>query len=311
MEWIERSDAFLQADAWLHDILVRLRNGDVEADMSALYQGLHLLRRKCDREEWHVFCLESTRSHPLRELLHHCPYSRHGYERPRGYAGDAELIDYVYAQRATAATPLGQSIYQFLYQQTGPQSVRERRLILAKEIDTIADRVRKPQVLSIACGHLREAELSCAVRERRVGRFLAVDQDQSSLEEVARQHPGGIVQPVCHDVRSIVRGRTVYEPQDLIYSAGLYDYLSQNVAQRLTHRLFKMLKPGGRLVIANFALSTPDAGYLEAFMDWWLVYRDEEQMRDLAAEIDPAQVGRLNMFRDSVGHVIYLELERR
>jgi hypothetical protein len=138
-----------------------------------------------------------------------------------------------------------------------------------------------------------------------------MDQDTSSLEEVARQHPGGLVHPVCDNVRSIVLGRSVFEPQDLIYSAGLYDYLSQNVAQRLTRRLFEMLRPGGRLVIANFALSTPDAGYLEAFMDWWLVYRDEAQMRDLAAEIDPAQVSHMNLFRDSVGHVIYLELERR
>ena len=311
MEWIERSDAFLQADVWLHEILARLKGGDVHADMSALYQGLHLLRRKCDREEWHVFCLESTRSHPLRELLHLCPYSRHGYERPRGYAGDAELIDYVYAPRATAASPLGRSIYEFLYQQTGPQSVRERRLILAREIDTIAERVKKPRVLSIACGHLREAELSQAVAERRVGRFLAVDQDSASLEEVARQHPGGIVQPVCDNVRSIVLGRSVFEPQNLIYTAGLYDYLSQNVAQRLTHRMFDMLAPGGRLVIANFALSTPDAGYLEAFMDWWLVYRDEAQMRGLTDGIAPEQVGMVNLFRDSVGHVIYLELERR
>ncbi|ATB43293.1 hypothetical protein CYFUS_008773 [Cystobacter fuscus] len=310
MEWVERSDAFLQADVWLHDIVTRLQRGDVEANMFALYQGLHLLRRKCDREEWHVFCLESTRAHPLRGLLHLCPYSRHSYERPRGYAGDADLIDYVYSQRQTGAPPIGQSIYRFLYQQTGPQCVRERRMILAREIDTIAERVHQPRVLSIACGHLREAEVSRAVAERRVGQFLAMDQDTSSLEEVARQHPGGLVRPVCDNVRSIILGRSVFEPQDLIYSAGLYDYLSQNVAQRLTRRLFEMLRPGGRLVIANFALSTPDAGYLEAFMDWWLVYRDEEQMRDLAAEIEPAQVSRINLFRDSVGHVIYLELER-
>ena len=310
MDWVERSDAFLKADAWLNDILERLRAGRVE-DLAALYEGLHWLRRKCDREEWHVFCLESTRAHPLRELLHLCPYSRHGYERPRGYAGDAELIDYVYTERDTAAPPLGQAIYRFLYQQTGPRSVRERRQILAREIDTIANRVRLPRVLSIACGHLREAELSSAVAERRLERFLAVDQDPASLEEVTRQHAGGVVVPVQDTVRSIVLGRTTFEPQDLIYTAGLYDYLSQNTAQRLTQRLFGMLRPGGRLVIANFAQSTPDAGYLEAFMDWWLVYRDEAQMRGLTDGIAPEQVGMVNLFRDSVGHVIYLELERR
>lgn len=311
MDWVERSDAFLRTDAWLEQLHQRIAQGDVHTHMAELYQGLYHLRRKCDREEWHVFCLESTRAHPLRELLHQCPYSRHSFARPRGYAGDADLIDYVYSRRETSAPTLGQDIYRFLYEQPGPRSVRERRSILAREIDTIAERVSRPRILSVACGHLREAELSRALAEGRVGSFLAVDQDKESLAEVARQHPGGAVQPVCDTVRSIILGRSRFPGQDLIYSAGLYDYLAGGTAQRLTRRLFDMLRPGGRLVLANFALSTPDAGYLEAFMDWWLVYRDEEEMRGLTAEIDPKQLASVNMFRDSVGHVIYLELERR
>ncbi len=311
IDWVERSDAFLRTDEWLDDLHRRMLQGDVQTHMAELYQGLYHLRRKCDREEWHVFCLESTRSHRLRELLHQCPYSRHSYLRPRGYAGDADLIDYVYSERRTGAPPLGQDIYRFLYQQPGPRCVRERRMILAREIDAVAERVRRPKILSVACGHLREAEQSRAVAERRVGTFLAVDQDKESLAEVERQHTGGVVTPVCDTVRSIILGRSTFKGQDLIYSAGLYDYLSSCTAQRLTRQLFGMLRPGGRLVLGNFASSTPDAGYLEAFMDWWLVYRDEAEMRALSAEIDPAQIASVNMFRDSVGHVIYLELERR
>ena len=279
--------------------------------MAELYAGLYHLRRKCDREEWHVFCLESTRSHKLRELLHQCPYSAHSYARPRGYAGDADLIDYVYSERHMGSSPLGQDIYRFLYEQPGPRCVRERRMILAREIDEVAERVRRPKILSVACGHLREAEQSRAVARRQVGMFLAVDQDEQSLAEVARQHPGGAVTPVCDTVRSIILGRSAFKGQDLIYSAGLYDYLSSCTAQRLTRQLFGMLRPGGRLVVANFASSTPDAGYLEAFMDWWLVYRDEAEMEGLTREIAPKELARVNMFRDSVGHVIYLELERR
>jgi SAM-dependent methyltransferase len=311
MEWVERSDAFLLADSWLKDLHQRLGKGEVEASMEALYQGLHVLRRRCDREEWHMFCLEALRSHPLRELLQQCPYSRHSYARPRGYAGDAELIDYAYSERATTASPLGKAIYHFLYRQSGPQSVRERRMILAREIDAVAARVRAPRVLSVACGHLREAEQSRAVARRHVGEFIAFDQDELSLAEVARQHPGGLVRPVCDTVRSIVLGRSTFKNLDLIYSAGLYDYLSTCTAQRLTRQLFGMLRPGGRLVVANFAPNTLDAGYLEAFMDWWLVYRDEDQMRTLTAEIEPARIASQNMFRDSVGNVIYLSLERR
>jgi extracellular factor (EF) 3-hydroxypalmitic acid methyl ester biosynthesis protein len=312
MAWVDWSDAFVRADSWLDEIHQRLRDGQVADGMAALYAGLHFLRRKWDREEWHLFCLESTRAHPIRELLHQCPYSRHSFLRPRGYAGDADLIDFVYSERSADASPLGQSIYHFLYAQPGPQSVRERRIILSEEIDAAAERVHHPRILSVACGHLREAEHSRAVAERRVGELIAFDQDNLSLAEVTRQHPGGgPVHPVCDTVRSIVLGRRVFRDQDLVYSAGLYDYLNQSTAQRLTRQLFNMLRSGGRLVVANFAHNTPDAGYLEAFMDWWLVYRDEEQMRGLTAEIDPSQIASLSMRRDSVGNVIYLTLERR
>ncbi|MGZ3461826.1 MAG: class I SAM-dependent methyltransferase family protein, partial [Archangium sp.] len=175
MDWVDWSDAFERTDSWLDSIYQRLRDGEVSASMDTLYRGLDILRRKWDREEWHLFCLESTRAHPLRELLHQCPYSRHSSERPRGYAGDADLIDYVYAERPTDASPLGKAIYHFLYAQPGPQSVRERRQILAREIDAVAERVRLPRILSVACGHLREAEQARAVAERRIGEFIAVD----------------------------------------------------------------------------------------------------------------------------------------
>ncbi len=311
MEWADWSDACERTESWLNDIYQRLRAGAVEASMEALYQGLHLLHRRWDREEWREFCLEVARLHRLRELLHQCPYSHYAFERPRGYAGDAVLIDHVYSLRETASSPLGRAIYHFLYEQPGPRSVRERRVLLGREIDAVAAEVPRPRILSVACGHMREVELSQAVAERRIGEIIAFDQDVLSLEEVRRMNPGDFVRPVCDTVRSIVLGRHVFQGMDLIYSAGLYDYLSECIARRLTRQLFGMLRSGGRLMVANFATSTPDAGYLEAFMDWWLVYRDEQQMQALTSEIEPGEIARLHMFRDSVSNVIYMELTRR
>jgi hypothetical protein len=181
--------------------------------------------------------------------------------------------------------------------------VRERRVLLAREIDTVASQVDQPRILSVACGHLREAELSHAVKEHRVGEFIAFDQDPMSLAEVARQHPETAIRPVAGSVRALLMGRTVFGHLDLAYSAGLYDYLSDNTARRLTQLLFDMLNPGGRLLVANFA-TCPEAGYLEAFMDWWLIYRDEDQMQALTLDNDPTQLACWRMFRDSENNVI-------
>ncbi len=45
---------------------------------------------------------------------------------------------------------------------------------------------------------------------------------------------------------------------DLLYSAGLFDYFSDPVAQMAAKALFKCLKPGGQLIIGNFNLTTPN-----------------------------------------------------
>ncbi|HVG61849.1 MAG TPA: class I SAM-dependent methyltransferase [Hyalangium sp.] len=312
-DWASQSEMLGQATSWLDAIYRQLTHGgDVQAGMLTLHHGLFHLRRQWIRKEWRRFCLEIARVHPLRELLHQCPFTRHGYERPRGYAGDAALIDYLYADRLDGESHVqpGAHIYRFMYQQPSPRSVRERRVLLAREIDTVASQVHQPRLLSVACGHLREAELSYAVKEHRVGEFIAFDQDPMSLAEVARQHPETAIRPVCGSVRSLLMGRTVFGHLDLAYSAGLYDYLSDNTARRLTQLLFDMLNPGGRLLVANFA-TCPEAGYLEAFMDWWLIYRDEDQMQALTLDIDPRQLASWRMCRDSEENVIYLELTRR
>ncbi|MDY7227245.1 class I SAM-dependent methyltransferase [Hyalangium rubrum] len=280
--------------------------------MLLLHHGLFHMRNQWNRKEWRRFCLEVARVHPLRELLHQCPFTRHGYERPRGYAGDAALIDYLYAERIEEELHLhpGTNIYRFMYQQPSPRSVRERRVLLAQEIDKVASQVHMPRILSVACGHLRESELARSVKEHHIGEFIAFDQDPMSLAEVSRQHPENAIRPVCGSVRALLTGRALFGHLDLAYSAGLYDYLSDNTARRLTQILFNMLNPGGRLLVANFA-TCPEAGYLEAFMDWWLIYRDEDQMQALTLDIDPLQLASTNMFRDTEKNVIYLELTRR
>jgi hypothetical protein len=63
---------------------------------------------------------------------------------------------------------------------------------------------------------------------------------------------------------------------------GSYDYLNDKVATRLLQALFGLLKKGGKIWIANFLPDIPDRAFMESIMDWWLVYRTPEQMRQLA-----------------------------
>jgi hypothetical protein len=94
---------------------------------------------------------------------------------------------------------------------------------------------------------------------------------------------------------------------DFIYAAGFYDYLDDAGGRRLLRALARMIQPGGRILIANLLPGASGACYLEAAMDWWLVFRQPEELLSLAEDL-PASVSR-QVFRDSLDHLAYLELE--
>ena len=78
-------------------------------------------------------------------------------------------------------SPLGGMLYGYEFDSPCFQSVRTRRAILAREIDSVAAAGRTPRVLSVASGHLREIEWSRAARAGAVA-ITAIDQDRDSLD---------------------------------------------------------------------------------------------------------------------------------
>ena len=145
------------------------------------------------------------------------------------------------------------------------------------------------------------------------------EQDKNALAHAFRRltpsvdarFPGRVRLVFLHDsIKRLLRDGSLFGPFgkfDLIYSAGLYDYLPDGLARRLTARLLQMLRPSGRLVIANFVPGGSGRGYMELFMDWTLVLRNEAAMRDLSFAAGAAQV---NTFHDPHRNVVYVEVER-
>jgi hypothetical protein len=146
------------------------------------------------------------------------------------------------------------------------------------------------------------------VNERQFSDFYALDHDEESLAVVEREQRADGITPIAGSVRSLLSGKTVFEDLDFVYAMGLYDYLEDNVATALTAKLFSMLRFGGQLLVANFAPNHHDIGYMEAAMDWWLIYRDEEHMRHLASGIQAPY--ELKAFRDIPGNLVFLELTK-
>lgn len=290
-----------------------LTAGQVRAGMDLLMDRLSRLRRAHGAEEWEaVFQGEAIR-HPISRLIWQDPFTDHSFRKPRGYPGDAALLDYIYGRTGIpeGTSAMGEAIFQVNRDRQAPRSVRSRAQILARAIDETAERFNAPRILSIACGHLREAEMSSAVMEGRVGELIALDQDPLSLAEVEQSYGVKGVRPVQQSVRNIIAGRTDYSDLHLVYAAGLYDYLSDRVAARLTELMFDMLAPGGRLLVANFAPCVEDLGYIESYMGWKLIYREPDQMTALASGIPSSQWKSHRLFWDEHESIIFLEITKR
>lgn len=291
--------------------------GDYSQLTQAVIDLLGLLKETFSDKTWQDAVLPAARAHALAGLIHECPFTHHSFIRPRGYPGDAGLLDFVYRHPAArpaqeAASDAGRTVMTSTVDVTACEAVRLRRSILAGKIDDAASRRDRPRILAVASGHLREAELSVALKEGRIGRLVAVDQDATSLAAVDgyRTSISGVIETSPNTVRAILAGKTDLGRFDLVYAAGLYDYLDARVAARLTRVLFDHLDPGGRLLIPNFLWGVPEEAYMEVFMDWYLLYRTRDEIEKFAEEIPSATIRRTTYSEDSMGVIGYLEVER-
>jgi extracellular factor (EF) 3-hydroxypalmitic acid methyl ester biosynthesis protein len=250
-------------------------------------------------------------AHPLYSLLLADPFTERARRKPRGYAGDAVMMDFIYrAEPPADCDAAGAALFAASTRSSMSLSVCYRRDLLRGLIDETVALVPKARMLSVACGHARELRHSAALAPDFDGEFVALDQDARSCAEIERSHLGPKVRVVRGGVRQLLVARSGVSESlghfDFIYSAGLYDYLDDTTALRLSRQLLRMLRPGGRLLLANFLPNGSARAYMELFMDWPLVLRSEQDMEDHAQALGATTTG---LSVDPYRNVVYLTLQ--
>jgi hypothetical protein len=85
----------LEAAHFFDRIIEGIERGHVHQTMNELRDGLAMLRSGATPHEWRRIAA-TLRAHPLHALVLKGPITRRAFEKPRGYAGDAALIDLIY-----------------------------------------------------------------------------------------------------------------------------------------------------------------------------------------------------------------------
>jgi SAM-dependent methyltransferase len=279
-----------------------------------LARDLHDTRAKLPPALWKAL-VPVVQNHPVSEFVLQDPFTRWSFEKPRGYSGDAHLLDFIYghpsvAEEIEASTPFGRALFAATREASSSVAVRERCGILTRQVDeTAATRGGEAEILTIAAGHLREADASSALREKRIRRWVAVDQDPLSVGSMVRDFQGTCVEAIDGSVRGLMHDAYGLGSFDLIYAAGLYDYLSESVAIRLTRKCLQMLKPGGTFMFANFAQDIGVDGYMESCMNWALLLRSEADMWNIVNASSDRNAVKANVFFGDNRNIVYAVIE--
>lgn len=279
---------------------------------------------------------EQAREVPSEELIVHrafaqrelhpltlcAPFVHRTFSKPLGYAGDYEMVNMILRDPDEGGTSYAQLINR-LYLKLGPAEAHRNRItrlqyVLRREARRVlAD--RKPfRVLNIGCGPAHELRGLAATDD-----WLA-DADIELLDfnaETLEHARAGIVRAAGTDDPPGIRfthksihellkdasprgGRAPVVPgYDMIYCAGLFDYLSDRVCQRLLKLFCAMTYPGGLVMATNVHRSNPIRCNMEFLLEWHLVYRDETEM----AAIAPDGIER-DIYCESTGLNVFLDL---
>jgi extracellular factor (EF) 3-hydroxypalmitic acid methyl ester biosynthesis protein len=282
---VPRNLLVLAADELCHRALQLILSGGAFAAFRILGPELSHLHGKAIASGCEDSLIAAIRKHPLFDLCQQDPYTARAFRKPRGFAGDAVMMDFVYSGRAPEETShLGRQIFQATTRVPMGLSVLYRRSLLHSQINDCISRQPSCRILSVASGHCREIEGSLLFEGGFDAEFVALDQDSEAAAVLARDYAHPRLHVRTERVKALALGKVDIGQFDLIYSAGLYDYLPDTIASLLTAQLVSMLRPGGRLLIANFLHSSYGRGYLEVFMDWRLNYRSEAELIDLLPE---------------------------
>ncbi|MCA0239658.1 MAG: class I SAM-dependent methyltransferase [Proteobacteria bacterium] len=278
----------------------------VQPFMAALEQ----LRAATPYDEWRTLVRASPLIRSWRFFLSMDPYTRWGLVKPRGYPGDATLMDFAYGHESIhahieAAGPIASSIYAATFGAKQSRSARERVELLRDEIEVMAAR-RPITAISVASGHARELEALSESTRTQIVSFTAIDLDPASLEQ-ARKCAGSIAfKPIR---RNVVKDELATAgPGDLVYSLGLFDYLVDKHANAVLDKMLALTLPGGKCIVANLAPDAANLGYCEAIMDWWMITRNEEKMLELGSACNAVKDGSFRLEVRRAGCFNYLQL---
>lgn len=226
----------------------------------------------------------------ISEFVLKSSFTHRSFTKPRGYAGDFEMMNQLYRNDDFSNSLFGSCVERAVNMHAEPTAVRNRSEYLCSKIIKSVNKFpsKKIKILAVACGPAEEVKkaihsLSQSDLDRVEIDLLDQDMDailyaQKNIKDTLLETKKSLrVNLINKSIKEIITSElsTYY---DLIYSAGLFDYFSDAVANRAMRTLLKVLNKDGLLVIGNFNIASPNWFGMLALFDWFLILRSEQDL---------------------------------
>jgi extracellular factor (EF) 3-hydroxypalmitic acid methyl ester biosynthesis protein len=255
------------------------------------------------------------------------PFAYRTYQKPLGYAGDYEMVNMILGDPFLGGSLFAKVLNVWLLAQPSAQAHRNRVTFLADQLESEVKRVagkgRRARVLNLGCGPAGEVQRFLALSPvADLADLVLLDFNDETLDYV-RRVLGEILELHHRQTRLSFEKRSVHQilkesgrapdasvarGYDLIYCAGLFDYLSDRICKRLMTYFYELLAPEGLLIATNVDASNPNRNSMDLILEWHLIYRTLAQLKELAPE--QADPDNCRVESDPTGVNIFIEVRK-
>jgi extracellular factor (EF) 3-hydroxypalmitic acid methyl ester biosynthesis protein len=260
----------------------------------------------------------------IHPLILRAPFVYRTYAKPLGYAGDYQMVNQILNDPRE-----GQSTYfelvNFMFLQAGvAQAHRNRVDILEERLLRAAAQAqaqgRRLRVLNVGCGPAAELQrMAAGTAELEHVDVVLMDFSEETLAFTSSALETAATQAGKSPLRITLRHESVnqllkrssreqgiqaQDQFDFIYCAGLFDYLADKACARLIGYFDHHLRPGGELLVTNVHAFNPERFWMEHFLEWYLIYRDERNMEALFPDSLPG----VKTYTDATGINLFAEV---
>lgn len=227
--------------------------------------------------------------------------------KPNGYAGDYLLLDRIYTSYTTNSPEF--NIWDVYFQEHAVfRAIRKSKEYFKKLIWKKAFDGTQLKVLHLVNGSgrdLLEVYSELPVNHHLKATCVALDDAAIDHAKILNED---YLEHITFHHESIFRYKNQIN-RDVIWSAGLFNYLDDRAFVILMKNFKGWLNPGGEIIIGNYNEdNNPSRDYMEILCDWFLHHRTEEQLITLGEEAGFKR-HQISIGRESENIILFLHLK--